>query len=98
MSKKLSVDNIEGEVPSNENKGSLIYLGPNIPSIINRFTVYKDGMPKHLDKNFQDCPDIQKLFVPVAKLSEVLEKINKTGTPYNVWYSTVIEFAKKGVK
>lgn len=79
-------------------KGSLIYLGPNIPSIINRFTVYKDGMPKHLDKQIQDCPDIRRLFVPIVKMSEVLEKINSTGTPYNVWFNNIIEFITKGVK
>lgn len=80
-------------------KDSLIYLGPNLPgSMLNRFAVYKNGMPKHLETVIDKCPDIERLFVSVVKLTEVLEKINKTGTPYNVWYNNVVEFAKKGVE
>jgi hypothetical protein len=88
----------EPEKISSNVDSSLIYLGPNLPSTLNRFTVYRGGMPKHLDKIVIDCPEIQRMFVPVAKLSEVMGKINQTGTPYNIWYNTVIEFIKKGVK
>lgn len=98
MSKELSTGTIKEVVPLNANNGSAIYLGPSLPSILNRFTVYKDGVPKHLDKIIIDCPEIQRLFVPVAKMSEVIEKINKTGTPYNVWFNNIIEFIKKGVR
>lgn len=80
-------------------QGPLIYLGPNLPSsMLNRFTVFSNGMPSYLNKVFEDCPDVQKLFVPVEKLAEVLEKINKTGTPYHTWYGNVTAFVMKGVK
>lgn len=78
---------------------SLIYLGPNLPgSMLNKFTVYRNGMPKHLDKLLAECPDIERLFVPVAQMSETMEKINKTGTPYHGWFANVVAYTQKGVK
>ncbi|AIF51255.1 hypothetical protein [Pelosinus sp. UFO1] len=94
----LKEPNKEPDKTASNVDSSLIYLGPNLPSMLNRFTVYKGGMPKHLDKMVTDCPEIESMFVPVAKLSEVMGKINQTGTPYNVWYNAIIEFIKKGVK
>lgn len=77
----------------------LIYVGPNVSSErLNRFAVFKNGLPQHMDEIFVACPAIKKLFVNVDKLSDTLEKINKTGTAYNSWYSQVTAYLKKGGK
>ena len=78
---------------------SQIYVGPNIASErLNRFAVFKNGIPTHMDTVFSACPAIAKLFVPVSKLSETLDKISKTGTAYNTWYSQVTAYLQKGVR
>jgi len=77
----------------------LIYVGPNISSEhLNRFAIFKNGLPQHMDDTFTACPAIKKLFINIDKLSDVLEKINKTGTSYNTWYSQVQTYLKKGAK
>ncbi|MBP2655889.1 MAG: hypothetical protein H6Q73_3458 [Firmicutes bacterium] len=77
----------------------LIYVGPNISSErLNRFAIFKNGLPQHMDDVLTACPAIKKLFINIDKLSAVLDKINKTGTAYNSWYSQVQTYLKKGVK
>jgi len=77
----------------------LIYVGPNISKErLNKFAIFKNGLPQHMDDVFTACPAIKKLFVSIDKLSDILEKINKTGTAYNAWYSQVTAYIKKGVK
>jgi len=78
---------------------SQIYVGPNIASErLNRFAVFKNGLPSHMEDTFTACPAVKKLCVPVSKLSETLDKINKTGTAYHTWYSQVTAYLQKGVK
>jgi len=75
----------------------LIYVGPNISSErLNRFAVFRNGLPQHMDDTFTACSAVKKLFVAIDKLSDVLEKINKTGTAYNTWYNQVQAYLKKG--
>jgi hypothetical protein len=76
---------------------TVIYVGPNISSEqLNRYSVYKNGLPTHMDDVFTACPAIKKLFVTIDKLASVQEKINKTGTSYNMWYNQVVAYLKKG--
>ncbi|WP_094607734.1 hypothetical protein SPSIL_009040 [Sporomusa silvacetica DSM 10669] len=78
---------------------SQIYVGPNIASErLNRFAVFKNGIPTHMDTVLAACPAVGKLFVPVSKLSETLARISKTGTAYNTWYSQVTAYLQKGAK
>ncbi|MED0688174.1 MULTISPECIES: hypothetical protein [Anoxybacillus] len=73
----------------------VIYCGPNIPkAMLNQFTVFQNGLPKHLDKHLKACPIIQQLIVPVEKLNDTLEAIKTTGTPENVWFQQVLEYNK----
>lgn len=78
---------------------SLIYVGPSVPGgTLLRFTVFRGGKPKHLAKLMEDCKEIDRLFVPVVKLSESLAKINRPGTPMHTWYAGAMDFIEKGVK
>lgn len=78
---------------------SLIYCGPNLPrGVLNQFTVYRGGLPKHLKDHFEKCPAIVSLFVPVDKLSETMIAIGKPGTAQAIWFKRVQEYIKGGAK
>lgn len=96
--KKTSEMSTAAEIKENK-PVSLIYVGPSIPGgVLNRFTVFRGGKPLHLATVFKECPEMERLFVPTADLADVLTKVERTGTPYNAWYSQVLAYIRKGVK
>jgi hypothetical protein len=77
--------------------GQLIYCGPNLPrGILSRFTVYKGGIPKHLDQHIEKCPAIRRLFVAPEKLNSTIQNINKAGTPESVWAGEILAYIQRG--
>jgi len=86
-------------VTSTTSPQRLIYCGPNIPSgILQRYTVYKGGLPVHLEKLFSDCPAVKALFVPIADLATTEKAIANKGSSENVLFSEVLKFTLKGGK
>ncbi len=74
-----------------------IYCGPNIPGgSLPRYTVYKGGLPAHLDGLFSQCPAVKALFVPVADLARTEGAIASKGTPENLRWQSVVQFIQKG--
>jgi hypothetical protein len=79
-------------------KEALIYCGPNLPrGILNHATVYQ-GEPAHLYKNFEACPEIRRLLVPVDQFTATMAAINKSGSAESVWLKKVQEYIQGGVK
>jgi hypothetical protein len=77
----------------------LIYCGPNLPrGILSQFTVFRGGLPKHLEAHFEQCPALKHLFVPVEDLNKTLQAIQKPGTAENVWFKQVLDQFKGGAK
>lgn len=77
----------------------LIYCGPSLPrGILNQFTVYRGGLPKHLEPHFEKCPAIKRLFVPVENLNETLRAVKKPGTAESVWFRQALEYIQGGAK
>lgn len=75
----------------------LIYCGPNIPGgVLQRYTVYKGGLPEYLSALFDKCPAIKSLFVPVADLARAERAIATKGTPENAFFNEVLQFVQKG--
>ncbi len=75
----------------------LIYVGPNIPGgILHKFTVFKGGIPKHIEPLIKKCSVIEKMFVPVKEFPEKSKAIEQKGTPENIFYRQIIEFVNKG--
>ena len=73
------------ESPKTEKKTAkperLVYVGPNIPGgILQRFQVYKGGIPPHCLELVEKIPEIRQLFVPVGELPAVRDKLEKSGT------------------
>jgi hypothetical protein len=75
--------------------GSVIYCGPSLRGgILNQFTVFKGGIPKHLSESIGKCSAIGKLIVPVEKFVEVEDAIRKQGTPENQYYREVTDYVR----
>lgn len=84
--------------PVTEKEKTLIYCGPNLPKgILNRFTVYRGGIPKHIDPYLEECPAIKRLFVPVDDMSSFLTKAAEPGTSEYVWCNQVKSHFSGGV-
>lgn len=89
----------KGATTDPEQSDSLIYCGPNLPrGALNQFSVYQGGYPEHLEKQYDACPAIKRLFVSVEQLAETQLKIAQAGTPENIWYKEVQAFIQGGAK
>lgn len=70
----------------------LIYIGPNLSGAkLLKYQVFIGGYPTHLDKEFAECPNLKKLFVPVTELSAAEAQTKKAGTPLNKYYNEALE-------
>lgn len=70
----------------------LIYIGPNLSGAkLLKYQVFIGGYPTHLDKEFAECPNLKKLFVPVTELSAAEAQAQKAGTPLNKYYNEALE-------
>jgi hypothetical protein len=77
----------------------LIYVGPNVPGgILQRFQVFKGGLPPHCKDLFEKVPAIKELFVPVEGLEAMRQKIEESGTNEARLFYVVSQKLTKGVK
>lgn len=58
--------------------------------------VYKNGLPEHLNKLFEACPEIRELFVPVSELSKTQAAVKQPGSIFYRNYQIVKSFIRKG--
>ena len=59
----------------------VIYLGPTIVEnggafILKYSSIYSNGLPKDIASRVESDPDLAKLFVPVAKAPEIMNKLS----------------------
>lgn len=70
----------------------LIYIGPNLSrGRLLQYQVFIGGFPEHLDAEFDEFPQLERLFVPLEKLNEAVEEARKAGTPLNKYYKQAME-------
>lgn len=70
----------------------LIYVGPNLSrGRLLQYQVFIGGLPTHLDEEFNEFPQLEKLFVSVEQLNRALEEVQQTGTPLNKYYKQAME-------
>lgn len=76
-----------------------IYCGPSLPNgLMARFTVYRGGLPPHLNEQFESCPALKQLIVPVEKLAETVAAINTTGSAESTWHKEIQAHFNGGVR
>lgn len=80
----------EGAVLRQKEPACLVYVGPTIPGVIRRSTVFKKGV---LPKKAQDCvsefPMMGRLFVETGKLPYAAKELNKKQSVLGEIYSQV---------
>ncbi len=75
----------------------LIYCGPNLPGgKLTKYRVFKGGIPEYLNDVIAKCPEIKRLFVPVADLQKAEIAIVARGTPQQLAYEAVQKLISKG--
>ena len=77
----------------------LIYVGPNVPGgILQRFQVFKGGIPPYCEDLLKKVPEIKELFVPVEGLEAMRRKIEESGTNEARLFYIAQQKLNKGVK
>lgn len=75
----------------------LIYCGPNLlGGKLTKYRVLKGGIPEYLNDVIAKCPEIKRLFVPVADLQITENAISTKGTPQQLAYEAVQKIISKG--
>ena len=63
-------------------KDTVVYTGPNIFSLaLQKFQVFRGGLPPYVKRAIEKIPEIEHLIVPVNELEAMRAKIDKPGTP-----------------
>lgn len=82
------------EIQSKNQKANvLIYCGPSLNrGILQQYSVFKNGFPKHLEEHFNKCPAIKELFVSPDKLALIKTNMQKQGTRENLLFNQVLAY------
>ena len=60
---------------------TLIYTGPTVyPLALERFKLFRGGLPFFVKRAIEKIPEIEKLIVPVSELEEMRSKIDRPGS------------------
>lgn len=71
----------------------LIYCGPSLPNgEMNRYKIYKNGAPKHIEDHVKKCPAISHLFIPVSQFAAAKKKLAQRGSKESAWYDQIKQY------
>ncbi|MNO15518.1 hypothetical protein D3C76_51840 [compost metagenome] len=94
MAGKANEEVVKKPIPPANKKEStrVIYIGPNLSNgRLAQYTVFKDGVPKHLEDVIEKNPVIKDLFVPLARLADAQAKIATVGTIEHQAYQLILK-------
>lgn len=67
------------------NNVSVMYVGPTIEHVVQKSTVFKNGvLPKALNELVEEAPYIKKLLVPIDALPAAMKELNRPNSTLNV--------------
>ena len=73
-----------------------IYTGPNIFALaLQRFQVFRGGLPPHVKRAIEKLPEIEALIVPVSELTSMRQKIDRPGTNESRLFGNLQQEAEK---
>lgn len=88
---------LDESTPANNRPEQLIYIGPNLPGgALQRYTVFKGGIPLHVAEITENCPEIKGMFVPVNELSAAEQAMRTAGTVENTLFDVVVDYTRGG--
>ena len=93
---KISPDQAKSEPVKRE---QLIYIGPNVPGgMLQRYQVFRGGIPEHVKQIVEKCPAVKSLFVPVDGFAAAEQEISIAGSANNALFKEVLAWTAKGGK
>ena len=70
-----------------------VYIGPNLPGgTLSSFTVFKNGVPAHVEQLVAQTPELADLFVPVSRLAESRRRLARHGREARAYRAVVKKF------
>lgn len=70
----------------------LMYMGPSIPGIVKSKTVFIGGLPKDLTAVAEKVPAVNKLLVPVDRITETTKSLSEQGSVESVSYNKILKY------
>ena len=93
---KTYPDQVKSEPVKRE---QLIYIGPNVPGgMLQRYQVFRGGIPEHVKQIVEKCPAVKSLFVPVDGFAAAEQEISIAGSANNALFKEVLAWTAKGGK
>lgn len=69
---------------------NLMYMGPTIPGVIKKSTMFKDGViPKKAKECIEKLPAMEKLLVSESKMVDAIKLLNKKESSLSAIYGLV---------
>ncbi len=88
------------ETTHSEKSSNYAYIGPSLPGSRLMSNAVISGTRKEISEYYKDVfdlyPNVEKLIVPVEKLSECRTKINTSGNILNKYYNDLLSQVQKG--
>jgi len=81
-----------------ERKVPVIYVGDTIKNVLMKYSIYTNGIPYdnvEIKNMIEQCPKLEKLFIPVHELNKWEQKVKQHGSLEQVQVQTVKEFFEK---
>ena len=67
----------------------VMYIGPAIPGLVKKDTVFKDGLPGRIETAAKNNKSFARLFVPVGKVFDAKKQLGTEGSVLAVSYVNV---------
>ncbi len=72
----------------------IVYVGPTIPGVASRNTVYDDTPPEALRTAIQNTPFLGNLVVPISGLADAMNQIRtRSGAVYTIYKKALIHYS-----
>jgi hypothetical protein len=73
--------------------GPQVYIGPSLPDgSLTQYTVFKHGLPPHVEQIKLSTPEAQHLIVPVAELSAARQRLQRHGKEARAYQEMVRKY------
>lgn len=80
MAKTKALKTNSGSASKQHAPRPVVYVGPNLPGgSLSAFTVFKNGLPAHVQQLQEQTPELQALFVPVNELPTARQRLARSG-------------------
>ncbi len=69
-----------------------MYMGPSIPGVVKRNTVFIGELPKELTAAAEKLPEINNLVIPVEKITDAKKALSEQGSVENVSCNKILKY------